>query len=309
VGLERAARVEAEPAEPQQPGAHHRHGQVVWLHRLVAVATPPAEHERAHERGHARRDVHDGAAGEVERAQPLEPAAVAPHPVREGVVHEGRPQHREEQEGRELLALGEGARDQRRRDDREHELEEHERGGAQHPRRVAPVDFRRGRGRRRRGRGGGGAWRRRGLLRQDRARGDAEHEQGEQGECQSLHAGLLCHSADWSRSPVRMRMAVSTGVTKILPSPMLPVLSAAATTSATLSTNWSGTTTSILIFGRKSTVYSPPRYSSVCPFCRPKPRTSDTVMPITPMPVSASLTSSSLNGLMIASIFFITILP
>src|SRR5690242_12479317 len=32
-------------------------------------------------------------------------------------------------------------------------------------------------------------------------------------------------------------------------------------------------------------------------------------MPITPMPVSASLTSSSLNGLMIASIFFITVLP
>src|SRR5213593_4741434 len=117
------------------------------------------------------------------------------------------------------------------------------------------------------------------------------------------------HSADWSRSPVRMRMAVSTGVTKILPSPMLPVLAAAATTSATLSTNWSGTTTSILIFGRKSTVYSPPRYSSVCPFCRPNPRTSDTVMPITPMPVSASLTSSSLNGLMIASIFFIAVLP
>src|SRR5438105_3470123 len=106
-----------------------------------------------------------------------------------------------------------------------------------------------------------------------------------------------------------MRIAVSTGDTKIFPSPMLPVLAAAATTSATLSTNWSGTTTSILIFGRKSTVYSPPRYNSVWPFCRPKPRTSETVMPITPMPVSASLTSSSLNGLMIASIFFITVLP
>src|SRR6266850_2833385 len=106
-----------------------------------------------------------------------------------------------------------------------------------------------------------------------------------------------------------MRIAVSTGDTKILPSPMLPVLAAPATTSVTLSTKWSGTTTSILIFGRKSTVYSPPRYSSVWPFCRPKPRTSDTVMPITPMPVSASLTSSSLNGLMIASIFFITVLP
>src|SRR5882762_5987579 len=55
---------------------------------------------------------------------------------------------------------------------------------------------------------------------------------------------------------------------------------------------------------QESTVYSPPRYSSVWPFWRPNPRTSETVMPMTPMPVSASLTSSSLNGLMTASIFF-----
>src|SRR5438132_836272 len=91
---------------------------------------------------------------------------------------------------------------------------------------------------------------------------------------------------------------------KILPSPMFPVLAAAARTPATLSVRLSGTTTSTLIFGRKSTVYSPPRYSSVWPFWRPNPRTSETVIPITPMPVSASLTSSSLNGLMTASIFF-----
>ncbi len=73
----------------------------------------------------------------------------------------------------------------------------------------------------------------------------------------------------------------------------------------TLSTSPSGTTTSTFIFGRKSTVYSPPRYISVWPFCRPKPRTSLTVMPTTPAAVSASFTSSSLNGLMIASIFVI----
>src|SRR5262245_14302096 len=72
----------------------------------------------------------------------------------------------------------------------------------------------------------------------------------------------------------------------------------------TLSTSSSGTTTSIFTLGRKSTVYSEPRYSSVWPFWRPKPRTSVTVIPITPISVRASLTSSSLNGLMIASIFF-----
>src|SRR5256884_7645205 len=103
-------------------------------------------------------------------------------------------------------------------------------------------------------------------------------------------------------------MLSSIGRTKTFPSPIDPVLAAPTIVCTTLSTRWSGTTTSILTFGRKSTVYSDPRYSSVWPFCRPKPRTSVTVMPITPISVSASLTSSSLNGLMIASTFFISYL-
>ena len=39
---------------------------------------------------------------------------------------------------------------------------------------------------------------------------------------------------------------------------------------------------------------------------RPKPLTSETVMPSTPRPDRASLTSSSLKGLMMASIFFMS---
>jgi len=50
-----------------------------------------------------------------------------------------------------------------------------------------------------------------------------------------------------------------------------------------------------LILGTKSTVYSVPRYISVCPFWRPKPRTSVTVMPLTPLCIKASLTSSNLK--------------
>src|SRR5882762_2605889 len=101
-----------------------------------------------------------------------------------------------------------------------------------------------------------------------------------------------------------MRMDWPIGSTNTLPSPMEPVLAAPTIVAVTLSTRWSGTTTSILTLGRKSTVYSEPRYSSVWPFWRPKPRTSVTVIPITPISVSASFTSSSLKGLMIASIFF-----
>src|SRR5690349_11355530 len=72
----------------------------------------------------------------------------------------------------------------------------------------------------------------------------------------------------------------------------------------TRSTRSSATAASILTFGRKSTTYSAPRYSSVWPFCRPKPLTSVTVKPEIPTSDNASRTSSSLNGLMIASIFF-----
>ena len=69
----------------------------------------------------------------------------------------------------------------------------------------------------------------------------------------------------------------------------------------------SSQTTSIFTLGRKSTTYSAPRYSSVWPFCRPKPFASTTVMPCRPTSCSASFTSSSLNGLMMASIFFMRV--
>src|SRR5271154_5605065 len=59
------------------------------------------------------------------------------------------------------------------------------------------------------------------------------------------------------------------------------------------------------VFGTKSTTYSAPRYNSVWPRWRPKPLTSVTVIPETPISDSAARTSSSLKGLMIAVINFI----
>src|SRR5450755_4667728 len=102
-----------------------------------------------------------------------------------------------------------------------------------------------------------------------------------------------------------MRTTCSTLVTNILPSPIFPVRAALITASMARSTNASPTMTSTLTLGRKSTTYSAPRYNSVCPFWRPKPFTSVTVRPVTPISDKASRTSSSLNGFTIASIFFI----
>src|SRR5882762_10493221 len=60
-------------------------------------------------------------------------------------------------------------------------------------------------------------------------------------------------------SSVLIRTTCSTGSTKTLPSPILPVLAALTTTLTAFSTISSARTTSTLTLGKKSTVYSLPR--------------------------------------------------
>ena len=126
----------AEPAlKPNQP--NHRmpvprsvHGQGVGRHRVGAVALAGAEHEEHGDRRGTGVDVDHRAAGEVERAHLGQPAA-AEHGVGERRVHEDQPDPAEQRPGAELHAVGDGAGDQRRGDDRERHLEggEQERPG------------------------------------------------------------------------------------------------------------------------------------------------------------------------------------
>ena len=69
-------------------------------------------------------------------------------------------------------------------------------------------------------------------------------------------------------SPVRMRMALSRSLMNIFPSPTWPVWAEWMMASSTVWSLSSGTTTSTLILGTKSTLYSAPRYISVWPFWR-----------------------------------------
>ena len=71
VGAERRAAVEAEPADPQQPGADHRQRQIVGREILGAVAAPRAEHESGDQPGDAGIEMHHRAAGEIEHARRL----------------------------------------------------------------------------------------------------------------------------------------------------------------------------------------------------------------------------------------------
>src|SRR6201996_208050 len=62
------AAVEAEPADPEQPGAHHGERQIERRQVLGAVAEPPAHHLGRNQAAGPGREMHHQAAGEIQRA-------------------------------------------------------------------------------------------------------------------------------------------------------------------------------------------------------------------------------------------------
>ena len=102
-----------------------------------------------------------------------------------------------------------------------------------------------------------------------------------------------------------MRTALSTGSTKILPSPILPVL---RRLDDGLDGGFDlrvGQDDFDLHLGQEIHGVFAAAINFRVPFLPAEPLTSVTVIPWTPISLSASFTSLSLNGLMMASIFFI----
>ena len=91
--------------------------------RHAAVVAPGSEEPCGDERRHAGADVDDRAAREVQRAALQQPTARAPHPVRQRIVDQCRPQDEEHDVTPEAHPLHDGARDEGGGDDREHPLE------------------------------------------------------------------------------------------------------------------------------------------------------------------------------------------
>lgn len=111
VGRQGAAAVEAEPADPEEDGAQDDVGDVVGAVRQpvdLVVAGTLAEHERVGEGSSARADVNRGTTGEVEAAHLERPAVGIPGPVRDRVVHDGRPDEDENDAGKHAAAIGSG---------------------------------------------------------------------------------------------------------------------------------------------------------------------------------------------------------
>ena len=124
------------------------------FHGDLAEALAGADDHGEGQGGKARGDVHHGAAGEIQDPQGVQPAALAPDPVGQGIIDQGHPDEAEEQKGLEPHPFHEGPGDQGRGDHREHHLEGGEEpvgnglgiirvGGGPHavePQKVEPAD-------------------------------------------------------------------------------------------------------------------------------------------------------------------------
>ncbi len=84
------------------------------------------DHPHAAQGGQTRGHMHDQPAAKIERAKLLDPAAGPPDPVRDRVVDERRPEHREDQVRRELHPLDDRPGNEGHCKNRHEQLEEHE---------------------------------------------------------------------------------------------------------------------------------------------------------------------------------------
>ena len=123
VGRQGAAGVETKPAKPEHRRAEHHERNVVYAVDHLRIAAALAEHDREHQRAHARGNVHDVAAGEIQRAQRRQRAAFAPDHVCQRIVDHQRPENDEEHQRLKAHAPDKRSSEQRRRYHGKHHLE------------------------------------------------------------------------------------------------------------------------------------------------------------------------------------------
>eukprot|EP00961_Rhodomonas_salina_P030070 405014-Rhodomonas_salina.1 len=108
--------------------ARTRDEDVVRLKVLSAKACALPHDEGRHETRASSCDVHDVATRKVQDASLEEKPVRHPHRVRDRTVDNEMPDSHEEEHGAEAHAIGEGSRNERGSNDREHELVDHKEG-------------------------------------------------------------------------------------------------------------------------------------------------------------------------------------
>ncbi len=85
--------IEPKPADPQQHCAQDNKGDIVRsvIQLASAVAASLAQDQRIGKSAESGSSVHDGSAGEIECAQPVQPARGVPVPARDWIVYNRGP--------------------------------------------------------------------------------------------------------------------------------------------------------------------------------------------------------------------------
>ena len=129
VGGQRGASVEAIPADPEHSGADHAKHHAVGCHLFLGVAVALAQDNAENQGRPAGGHVDHGAAGEVDRGDlgvavpdTVHQAGATPDHVGHREINHHHPEGDEGHDRIELHALSDSTDDQRRRDDREHQL-------------------------------------------------------------------------------------------------------------------------------------------------------------------------------------------
>ena len=125
VGGQSATGVKAEPSDPKHRRTDDGQCQTVGRHWQRRISDSLPDHYSGYQRGDSRVDVYHVAAGEIKRAYDVseERSLTRPRHVADGRVHNQRPNTGEPEHCGKLHALGKGARDERRGDNRKGELE------------------------------------------------------------------------------------------------------------------------------------------------------------------------------------------
>ena len=125
IGRQSGTTVKSEPAEPEQAGSEHGHGQVVGHEAPLSV---PLSRPDDHDRGqgcHAAGCMHDQTTGKVKHAYLGQPAAVPPYPVTDRIVDQQCPEKTEERKRSKANPFGKSAGNECRSDNRKHTLINH----------------------------------------------------------------------------------------------------------------------------------------------------------------------------------------
>ena len=127
VCLQSASGIETEPAEPEHGSSQNHKRDIMYTVSRKFIALPSSQNNGKGQGADSRTDMHHVASGEVHRSDGGKESSLSPDHMRQGIIHDQRPERHKEKQGLKLHSPYQCSCNERRRDHGEHHLK-----GAEH---------------------------------------------------------------------------------------------------------------------------------------------------------------------------------